>query len=364
MLCLSTCLTLCSHMDCSSPGPSVHGILQARILEWVAISPSRGSSRPRDQTRISLAFCIGRGILYQQTHLKSPIRNIYRETYKGFPAGSAGKESTRNAGDLSSIPGLGRSPGEGNGNRLQYPGLENSTGCIVHGVAKSQTRLSKFHFHTETVLGKYQPTSRQNFNKHEIGYPSPMTLKGLKWAERNSLMSKMPKNVQGSEVGRENCTEGTIGEAARKDPAQVEYADSQRLEQWCFLALLHWVFVASSRLSLAVQAAATLELRCSGFSLQWLLWLWSMGSRHMVFSSFGMWGQEFQLLGARAGAQQPCCSGGVALRHVESSSSRDQARVLCTGRWSCWTTGEVPRIAVCTFWAKIAQRKLPLQPIL
>ena len=57
----------------------------------------------------------------------------------GFPCGSAGKESTCNAGDLGSIPGLGRSPGEGNGYSLQYSGLENSMDCIVHGIAKSQT---------------------------------------------------------------------------------------------------------------------------------------------------------------------------------------------------------------------------------
>ena len=50
-----------------------------------------------------------------------------------FPCGSAGKESTCNVGDLGSIPGLGRSPGEGKGYSLQYSGLENSTDCIVHG---------------------------------------------------------------------------------------------------------------------------------------------------------------------------------------------------------------------------------------
>ena len=59
----------------------------------------------------------------------------------------AGKESTCNVGDLASIPGLGRSPGEGNGNPLQYPCLENlmdrgAWGAAVHGVAKSQARLS------------------------------------------------------------------------------------------------------------------------------------------------------------------------------------------------------------------------------
>ena len=60
----------------------------------------------------------------------------------GFPGGSAGKESTCNAGDLGSIPELGWPPGEEKVYPLQYSGLENSTDCIVHGVAKSQTRLS------------------------------------------------------------------------------------------------------------------------------------------------------------------------------------------------------------------------------
>ena len=60
--------------------------------------------------------------------------------------GSAGKESACNVGDLGSIPGLGRSPGEGNGYPVQYSGLEDSIDCIVHGVAKSWTQLSDFHF--------------------------------------------------------------------------------------------------------------------------------------------------------------------------------------------------------------------------
>ena len=64
----------------------------------------------------------------------------------GFLCGSAGKESACNAGDLGSIHGLGRFPGEGKGYLLQYSGLENFTDCIVHGVTKSQTRLSDLHF--------------------------------------------------------------------------------------------------------------------------------------------------------------------------------------------------------------------------
>ena len=58
--------------------------------------------------------------------------------------GSAGKESACNAGDLGSIPGLGRSLGEGKSYPLQYYGLENSMDCTVHGVTKSRTRLSDF----------------------------------------------------------------------------------------------------------------------------------------------------------------------------------------------------------------------------
>jgi len=60
----------------------------------------------------------------------------------GFPGGSAGKESACNVGDLGLIPGLGRSPGEGNGYPLQYSGLENSMDCIVLRFPKSQTQLT------------------------------------------------------------------------------------------------------------------------------------------------------------------------------------------------------------------------------
>ena len=67
VLCLCwaySCLTLCDAMGCSPPGSSVHGILQARILEWIAMPSSRRSSWPRDETLLSCASCIGRQILY------------------------------------------------------------------------------------------------------------------------------------------------------------------------------------------------------------------------------------------------------------------------------------------------------------
>ena len=60
---LQLCLTLWDPMDCSSPGSSVHGILQARTLEWVAMPSSRRSSQPRDRVCISYIACIGRQVL-------------------------------------------------------------------------------------------------------------------------------------------------------------------------------------------------------------------------------------------------------------------------------------------------------------
>ena len=74
-----------------------------------------------------------------------------------FPDGSTGKESTCNVRDLSLIPGLGRFPGGGHGNPLQYVDLENSMDrgawqATVHGVAKSQTLLSDFDFHFHFLI--------------------------------------------------------------------------------------------------------------------------------------------------------------------------------------------------------------------
>ena len=70
-----SCLTLCNSMDCNPPGSSIYGILQARILEWVAISFSRGSSQPRDQTQVS--HIVGRRFTIWATREVQ----IWKETY-------------------------------------------------------------------------------------------------------------------------------------------------------------------------------------------------------------------------------------------------------------------------------------------
>ena len=64
MLVAHSCPTLCDPMDCSLSSSSVHGILQSRILEWVVIFSSRGSSQPRDKTTLLVSSAIGRQILY------------------------------------------------------------------------------------------------------------------------------------------------------------------------------------------------------------------------------------------------------------------------------------------------------------
>ena len=73
--------------------------------------------------------------------------------FLGFPCGSASEESTCNVGDLDSIPGLGRCPGEGNGYPLQYSDLEDSMDGMVHGVAESDmTERLSLHFTSLSVV--------------------------------------------------------------------------------------------------------------------------------------------------------------------------------------------------------------------
>ena len=216
-------------MDCNLPGSSVHGILQARILEWVAICFCRGSSWPRDRAwtscitgRLFMVWASRRSTLgkvrnsrkgtpawsavsHRGDHLMEPtglwvclgielwapphpsshlrhnlVSNAFLLSSDGikasactslcepciwytsggshcviceaFPGGSGSKESSCSVGDPGLIPGLRRSPGEGNGNPLQCSCLENPMDrevwrASVHGAAKNWTQLSNWHFH-------------------------------------------------------------------------------------------------------------------------------------------------------------------------------------------------------------------------
>ena len=94
LMCARSCLTLRDPMDCSPPDFSVHGIFQARMLEWVVTSFSKGSSPPRDQTIVSCVSCNGRQILYHCTAWKamSPVLleiSINKHTTSTHPASSS-----------------------------------------------------------------------------------------------------------------------------------------------------------------------------------------------------------------------------------------------------------------------------------
>ena len=125
-MCLATqsYSTLCYPMDCSPPGSSVHGISQARILEWVVISSSK-NRRNRQRSKWGIQV-----------------------SEQDFPGGPVVKNPAANAEDVGSLSELGRSPRGGHGNPLQYSSLENSIDreawqAVVHWAAKSQTRLKR-----------------------------------------------------------------------------------------------------------------------------------------------------------------------------------------------------------------------------
>ena len=89
------CLTLCNPMDCRLPVSSVYGILQAKILEWDAISSSRGSSQHRDRTCISCVSCTGKWILYHSVTWEALAKYwVGQEVRLSFPIQPYGKIQT------------------------------------------------------------------------------------------------------------------------------------------------------------------------------------------------------------------------------------------------------------------------------
>ena len=116
-------------------------------------SPSVGRCPLPTSLSLALSSAPHSGGLNQTNQVRPSAYSIGVSNRLGFPCDSAGRESACNVGDLGSIPGLRRSPGEGKGYPFQYAGLENSVDSIVPGVAKSWTRLSDFHFHFRSRPG-------------------------------------------------------------------------------------------------------------------------------------------------------------------------------------------------------------------
>ena len=138
-----SCPALCNLMDCSLLGSSIHGIFLVRIWEWFAISSSRGSSWPRDQTPVSHVTCIGRQVLYHwTTTLKSTTFQKKKNNTLIYCLLFHRCTVTHHLPRFQTIP-----PGEGNDNPLQYSSLESFMGrgawwATIHGVAKSWIWLS------------------------------------------------------------------------------------------------------------------------------------------------------------------------------------------------------------------------------
>ena len=117
--------------------------LRLIVMRWTAPSNSLIAQLVMQCRRPQFDSWV-RKICWKRDRLPTPV-------LLGFPCGSAGKESACSVGDLGSIPGLGRSPGEEKGYPFQYSDLENSMDCIVHGIAKSWTRLSDLHLHLTSL---------------------------------------------------------------------------------------------------------------------------------------------------------------------------------------------------------------------
>ena len=117
------------------------GSVTAKIIRITQLRKIKYKTWPKTEIHAILTLSVKR----KKTVLKNKShRNI--TPLKGLPLWLSRQVPAYNVGDLGSIPGLGRSPGEGKGYPLQYSGLENLMDCIVHGVAKSQTQLRDFHF--------------------------------------------------------------------------------------------------------------------------------------------------------------------------------------------------------------------------
>ena len=141
-------------------GSSVCGfpfITSLGALAWVQPSNSQPSEIPhRWSCLLWLPVSSSFPCVVSVTH-QGPAWFLQQPLPKGFLCGSTGKESACNVGKLGSIPGWGRSPGEGKGYPLQYFGLENSMDCIIHGVAKRRTLPSNFRFHPRLVSSNSSP---------------------------------------------------------------------------------------------------------------------------------------------------------------------------------------------------------------
>ena len=164
----------------------------------------------------------------------------FTRKWKGFPCGLAGKESACSVGDLGSIPGLGRSPGEGKGYPLQYSGLGNSMDSSVHGVTKSWTRLSDFHFHFQMKL--CWKLRRYTFISVWI-----QARNSFKVLAASNIQAKKEKNILNF-LGEGNCS--CVKCMLQKSPCRPKKCNKHifSYENWIVVSILPWWFACKATL--------------------------------------------------------------------------------------------------------------------
>ena len=185
-----SCPTLCGLMDCSPPSSSVHGTLQARILEWVAMPFCRGSSQPRHWTQVS---CIGRWILYRLSHQRRSHNTALKlentkhwsvlkaMTYKSHSMRSNHAWLFVTHGLYSPWNSPGQNTGSGSHSLLQRifpaqgsnPGVPHCRWILYQLSHKGSTFNEKLHIKWVFRSGKYQVTGKCTFS---IPYPQVLRL--------------------------------------------------------------------------------------------------------------------------------------------------------------------------------------------
>ena len=163
-------------------------------------SPGEGKGYPLQCSGLeNYMDCIVHGVTKSWTWLSH--FHFHLRITSGVPGGSDGKESACNDGDLGSVSGLGRSPGEGNGNLLQYFCLENlmdrgAWRATFHGVAKSWTWLSEFHF-TSFIIVSYSVVTEKAMAPHSstLAWKIPWTEEPGRLQSMGSLESDTPERL-------------------------------------------------------------------------------------------------------------------------------------------------------------------------
>ena len=160
-----SCPTLCNPMGCSSPGSSVHGIFQARILEWAVISSCKRSFRPRDRTHVSCVPCIGRQILYHWATLY--IYRLVTSILQFLAQCDAGYQQKPTGVDLHIVP-RGNS---GSNPLLQVPRIAMFDSLLIQHIFPCHGHSSSLIFTPVVLFQSVFSSSAQSIIKYVVVGP-------------------------------------------------------------------------------------------------------------------------------------------------------------------------------------------------